>query len=472
MKSYLDYFKELATIPHGSGNTKRISDYLTEFAKDRNLYCRQDELNNVIIIKEAATGYENHDSVILQGHMDMVAVKEASCNKDMANEGLDLFVEDNNLKAKGTSLGGDDGIAVAYIMDILDGNYNAPRIEAIITVDEEVGMLGASGIELPEITSKRMINIDQEEEGIFVVSCAGGAGLEFKLPFVKERAFGDIFTISVSGLKGGHSGVEINMNRGNAIKILVDELCKLSSQGDFSIIAIDGGDADNAIPNRVVCEVMLIDNCDALKNLLVGINNKKIEFIDAKNYDCAVISSVYEGSKDADVIDVTTTKRLLNFLREHRYGVVAMDDTTPDFVKTSLNPGKISTTGEHITLLSSVRSSVYEEKKELIDELCKLADEYNIPYTIDGVYDGWAYNPDSALRNQMVKIYEDMFGNAPKLEAIHAGLECGVFASKIEGLDCISVGPDILNIHSINEYLPLDSAERTYQYLLKVLEAL
>lgn len=476
-KSYMEYFEELSQIPHGSGNTKKISDYLVKFAKERNLYCRQDKMNNVVIIREASEGYENHEPVILQGHMDMVAVKTSDCDKDMHEEGLDLFVEENCLKARNTSLGGDDGIAVAYILAIMDSDVKAPKIEAIITVDEEVGMLGASGIDVSDITAKRMINIDQEEEGIFVVSCAGGAGVDFNIPVSKNIQEGEVYQIELSGLKGGHSGVDINKNRGNAIKIMAEELLDAYKDINFSLISINGGDADNAIPNRVVAEIMITaglsdDFCTKEKKLKEKINGRKLLLDDGVNKDEGVFGVSLIGKEERPVFDKQTTEKILSLLNGHKYGIIAMDEANKDFVKTSLNPGKIMTKENEVVLLSSVRSSNAEEKQKLIDELCNLADRLNISYVVSGVYDGWDYDPDSKLREILVSVYEEMFKTKPKLEAIHAGLECGVFASKIAGLDCISIGPDIMNIHSVNEYLPLDSAERTYNYLLKVLEIL
>lgn len=477
MKTYMDYFEQLCKIPHGSGNTKRISDFLKKFAEERNLYSRQDAMNNIVIIKEAGQGYENHEPVILQGHMDMVAVKTSKCNKNMQEEGLDLFVEDNCLKARNTSLGGDDGIAVAYIMAIMDSDVKAPRIEAVITVDEEVGMLGASGIEVNDITAKRMINIDQEEEGVFVVSCAGGAGIDFNIPVRRKEQEGHVFRIELSGLKGGHSGVDINKNRGNAIKLMAEVLSEIYKETGFSLISFDGGDADNAIPNRVTSEIMVINGSASECN---DINEKIKEMLDGRrvflddgiNTDEGIFSVCSIGYEKRSVFDKKSTECLLALLNRHRYGIVAMDEANPDFVKTSLNPGKITTTENEVVLLSSVRSSNSAEKQNLIKELCDLAEELEIDYKVSGVYDGWDYDPDSKLRELMVSAYEDMFNKKPELEAIHAGLECGVFASKIEGLDCISIGPDIINIHSVNEYLPIDSAQRTYEYLLKVLEIL
>lgn len=474
MEKYLEYFYEIASIPHGSGNIKAISDYLKNFAMENGFYVRQDEKNNIVIIRDAHPELADHEPVILQGHMDMVAVKTADTKKNMEEEGLDLYVEDNVLRARGTSLGGDDGIAVAYIMAILTGEYKTPRIEAIITVDEEIGMLGASFLDVKDITAKRMINIDQEEEGIFIVSCAGGATVDIDIPVEKEVKSGNVYSVLVSGLKGGHSGVDINKNRGNAIKIMADELSKLKERIPFALIEFNGGVAENAIPNSAEVKLMLTDeNLNSLfEKEILGINGMDMYFGDEKAYDQAVFAVSKVGYDEMIVLKDESTDKVLNVTKNIPYGIISMNESIEDMVQTSLNTGIIKSKEDSVALSICIRSSVESEKKELIYKVCKIAKDTGASYEVCGDYAGWNYSSNSELENYMVRIYEEMFSKKPRLEAIHAGLECGVFKGKIPELQCISIGPDINNIHSVNENLPLDSADRCFNYLVKVLEGM
>ena len=475
--NYLDHFKEICKIPHGSGNTDAISEYLYNFAIENGCRAKRDEHNNLFIVKEAHPDYRDCPGVILQGHMDMVAVKEPGCTKDLKSEGLTLYEEDGYLAAKGTSLGGDDGIAVAYIMDILTGDYKAPRIEAIITDGEEIGMVGATALDASDIaeniTSNRMINIDQEEEGIFVVSCAGGIHAKIKVPTQKNVVSGTRFRIEVKGLKGGHSGIEIHKKRGNAIKLLADELCKLREHIDFKLIEINGGEADNAIPSNSYADIMLTNETNPiLFNEVKKLSGEEFYFGTGEDVDYATISVSMLEDQDYIVFDDASTKRVLGILKEMKDGVIAMDENDPSFVQTSLNVGIIRTGEEEVETDILIRSSIDAEKNAVMFELCKLAKKYDSLTDIDGDYPGWAYRSDSPLREKMVEVYEKEYLCKPKCESIHAGLECGIFASKIEDLDCVSIGPTIEKIHTTEERLNLESADRCFRFLIHVLEEL
>ena len=471
--NYLDHFREIAKIPHGSGNTDRICDFLYNFAIENGCLAKKDEHNNLYILKAAHPDYADHPGVILQGHMDMVAVKDADCQKDMKTQGLDLYEEDGYLAAQGTSLGGDDGIAVAYIMDIITGDYKSPMIEAIITDSEEVGMLGATGFDASKVQSKRMINIDQEEEGIFVVSCAGGAHIAINIPTNKTVEKGLRYRISVEGLMGGHSGIEIHKKRGNAIKVLNDELCKLYEKVDFKLVEINGGEADNAIPTSCYADIMLTEDSNPLiLNEVKKLNGEEFYFGDGEQPDVARINVNLLGDEDFIVFDDESTGRILSIIKESPNGVIAMDDNDQSFVRTSLNIGIVRTLEEKVVVDILLRSSIDAEKNALKFELCKLAKKYDSLVDIDGDYPGWAYKSDSALRDTMVQVYEKLNLCKPRCEAIHAGLECGIFASKIEGLDCISIGPDIEHIHTAKERLDLKSAKRCFDLLVETLSML
>ncbi len=468
MEKYLEFFKEIASIPHGSTNTKKISDHIVKFAVERGLTYEQDELNNVIIKKEASKGYEDHESVILQGHMDMVAVKEDGIDKDMTTEGLDLYTEGDLLKAKGTSLGGDDGIAVAYMMDILDGEYEHPALECLFTVDEEIGMEGATGIDVSGIKGKRMINIDNEVEGEFIVGCAGGVRVNLSRTVNKEETQGVRVRISVDGLKGGHSGVEIDKKRGNANKILGDVLCQLKAKGTYNIIDISGGTADNVIPSSAYADIMLTD-----VSILSGLDDLTLPFGKEEDPDKAQVHvKVLEEKAKEKVLVSEDGETLVEILCKLPDGVTAFDKDNQDFVETSLNLGILRLDGDKLELESLVRSSVEDAKNKLVEELCKLAEKTGFITNLYGNYPGWEYKSDSEIRKVFVEAYEKQYLCKPKIEVIHAGLECGIFAGKIKDLDCISLGPDIKDIHSVNETLSLSSAGRTFELLVSALSQL
>ena len=471
--NYLDYFKEIAKIPHGSGNIEAICRYLVDFAKNNGYYYRQDELGNVVIIREAHPDYADHDPIILQGHMDMVAVKEEECDKDMKKEGLDLVEEDDFLYAKGTSLGGDDGIALAYALDILSGNYKTPRIEAIFTVDEETGMYGAYGLDVSDITAKKMISLDQEEEGIFVVSCAGGTHMDIQFPMDMEVVSGPIYRITVSNLKSGHSGVDIDKKRGNAIKILFSELCKLSQKVDFSLVTVSGGDADNAIPKQCYADIMLTNDTNPVfASEIKKLNGEELYFGTEDDIDTAIITVTEKPENQMFAGTLEFTKYFIEFMNKCPDGIVAMQEADPNAVETSLNIGMIRTGEEDINISILARSRNDVSRNVLSNELCKLAKEYGGLTEITGSYPGWAYRKDSVVRDIFAAKYEELFGNKPVIEAIHAGLECGIFASKIEDLDCISIGPSIDDIHTYKEKLSLSSAKRCFDLLVAALEAM
>lgn len=470
--TYLDYFKELCTIPHGSGNTKMISDWLVKFAVDHNLEHYQDEVNNVIIIKEASEGMEEAEPVIIQGHMDMVAVHDPDYDIDMTKEGLKLIEDGDILKAEGTSLGGDDGIAVAYGLALMEDNtHKFPRIELVITVDEEVGMDGAVALDTSVLKGHTMLNIDSEEEGCFLVSCAGGGRVDFNLPMMEVNPDEGIpYRVKVSGLLGGHSGAEIDKGHANAIVLMSRILKKFSdSKMYIALGGLKGGSADNVIASNcealVLCkniepELFEIIKFEVLEEYLQIEHNAQITLTKADDANCADVK--WYRNPDSNAV---------RFLASIPNGVVAMSKDIEGLVETSLNQGVVSLTEAGLNLSVSVRSSIEERKQELIDSLYKIAGDYNASCSTRGSYPGWAYRQDSPLRDKMIKVYSDMFGSKPEIMAIHAGLECGLFSDKIPGLDCVSFGPNLYDIHSTKERMSLSSAERMWNYLVAVLEA-
>lgn len=470
-KNVFHYFEEICSIPHGSGNVEQISDYLVKFAQDRQLFCIQDELKNVIIVKEATEGYEDEPAVILQGHMDMVAVKKPDCGIDMKKEGLQVAVDGDKVYAKGTSLGGDDGIAVAYSLALLDSHtISHPRLEVIITVDEEVGMDGARQIDLSMLTGHRMLNLDSEEEGIFLTSCAGGARVNCHLPLTFGKKEGIAYEISVKGLLGGHSGGEIHKERGNSNCLMGRLLYRLTERLDAGIQSIAGGLADNAIPRQTTA-VVVVENEDSARfaEILDTTTAKITRELATRDPDVKV--TVRETGKGSfPCVCGEQAARCASCLFALPNGIQAMSADMPGLVETSLNLGILELTEDGLHAEFSVRSSVESAKNALIGRLeavMKLSGGHN---EVTGDYPGWTYRVDSPLREKMVALYERMYGRRPEVEAIHAGLECGLLGSKIEDLDCVSIGPDMQDIHTTEETLSISSTARVWEFLVKLLE--
>ena len=471
-KKVFYYFEDICNIPHGSGNLDGISSYLAGFAKDRGLFHIRDASNNVIIVKEASAGYENVPPIILQGHMDMVAVKKSDCDINLEKDPLRLKVDGDFVYAEGTSLGGDDGIAVAYILALLDSDEVAhPRIEAVITTDEETGMEGATAIDLSMLKAKRMLNIDSEEEGILLTSCAGGMRTDCHIPIKTEsNQTGICLEVTVGGLLGGHSGTEINKEHANAIKLLGLALKQAQKKIPFQLVQISGGEKDNAIPREASAVVCLTegDKSDFIKEL------ERIES-EEKNENKSKEKNLFIKVSEVDffgqtiVFDDYSTVRVLSFLTLLPNGVMAMSADIAGLVETSLNVGVLKTCENEVVASTAIRSSIETAKHKVnlqVDTLTKLLGGYTETH---GEYPGWQFDPDSRLRADMVEIYRKMFGKDVQVEALHAGLECGIMISKIPGLDCVSYGPNIYDIHTTEERLSISSVARMWDYLLEIL---
>lgn len=464
------FFEELCAIPHGSGNTKAVSDWLVDFAKARGLRYVQDQLNNVVIFRDATPGYESAEPVILQGHMDMVCEKEPGCAKDMAAEGLDLVLEGDTVSARGTTLGGDDGIAVAYALALLaDDTIPHPPLEVIITVDEEIGMLGADVIDLSELKGRTMINLDSEDEGIFTVSCAGGATATISLPAERKAVYGPCVRLSVDGLQGGHSGAEIHKNRANANKVMGEFMDRIQKLMPLCLTSLSGGTKDNAIPRSCQATVVAMGiGIDRINGIAAQLQQEVRETYDEPE---ALVQAFDVDALGGNALTTAATADVISLLCAAPNGVQAYCPDMPELVQTSLNLG-IAKLGDRFTATFSVRSSVNSEKEGLITKLRELAEFYNGAYTQSGTYPAWEFKKDSHLRDVMVPIYTRMFGKEPQVLAIHAGLECGLLGDKLPGLDCVSIGPQMHDIHTSREKLEIASTRRTWEFLLEVLKAL
>ena len=468
-KNVFYYFSEIAKIPHGSQNTEQISDYLVNFAKERGLEHYRDALGNVIIIKKASQGYEDKEPIMLQGHMDMVAVKKPDSNRDMKKEGLILQVEGDWLSAKDTSLGGDDGIAVAYQLALLDASdLKHPPLECVFTVDEEIGLLGAEAIDVSRCKAKRMINIDSEEEGVFLTGCAGGMRVDCHLPLKKEEVKGYLAKVKIAGLQGGHSGVEIHKERGNSNVLMARFLTRAVKNTEISLVELEGGLADNAIPRETGARLLVKDK-EKLLQLAAQLEGELKRELATK--DPGVYCQV-EIEEECSLLAVSAedTKKAVCLLYSLPQGVQSMSGEVKGLVETSLNMGLLSLKEDGLHAGFSVRSSLESAKYALEEKLYMLTEQLGGECITTGDYPGWAYRLDSPLRELMLKVYGQMYNKEPVVEAIHAGLECGFFLKKIPQLDCVSMGPEMKDIHTTEERMSISSVKRVWEYLLRVLE--
>ena len=468
--SVFAYFEKICSIPHGSRNTKLISDYLVSFAQEHGVRYFQDELNNVVMFQEGTCGYEDHEPVIIQGHMDMVCEKDEDCPIDMDTQGLDVTHDGNYVFAKGTTLGGDDGIALAYALAILaDKSIPHPPLEVIITVDEEIGMEGAAGVDLSSLKGRTLINIDSEEEGIFTVSCAGGARGTITLPVSRHAVYGPCVKLTVEGLQGGHSGVEIHKNRANANKVMGEFLGRVQKLMPLCITKLQGGAKDNAIPRS--CTVTLVAMgmyIERINDIAAELQKEIREQFDEPE---AIVRGDDVDALGGNALSTQDSAKVIALLNASPNGVQAWSEDIPGLVQTSLNLGVVRL-DEELKMTFAVRSSVNKEKQELLDKLKELAAFYDGGYSEMGQYPAWEYKKDSRLRDTMVRVYKDMFAKDPEVVAIHAGLECGLLSEKLPGLDCVSIGPEMHDIHTSRERLGIASTERTWKFLLEVLKAL
>lgn len=470
-QSVFHFFEELCKIPRATFDTKRVSDYCVAFAKERGLEYTQDEANNVIIKKPGTAGFESSEPVIIQGHLDMVCEKTEDSAHDFNTDPIKVYVEDGFLKAKDTSLGGDDGIAIAYALAILDSDtIQHPPIEAVFTTDEEVGMGGAGAIDLSGLKGRMLINIDSEEEGTLLTGCAGGFRHTIILPLEKEKKTGIAAEITVKGLRGGHSGIEINQQRGNANKLIGRILNSLRTEFAYSLIEVNGGTKDNVITPVSKAKILVDAAQKEAVNAYVDTLAETVKAEFGKDEQNLEISVIFSEEAVMDVCTKDTTDKVVFLLISTPYGVQGFSRELKGLVETSLNLGVVATKEDCINLIFMVRSSVESKKKELEETLNAYAAFTGATAEVSCDYPAWMYKSDSKLRPIMIDTYEQMFGNAPTVATIHAGLECGLLSGKRPELDCVSFGPNMFDVHSVNERLEIASVQRMWDYLLEVLK--
>lgn len=462
------FFEDICNIPHISYHEKELSDYCVNFAKERGLDYKQDSMGNVIIIGEATPGYEDVEPIMIQGHLDMVGDKVPECPIDMEKEPIKVMIDGDYLTADGTTLGGDDGIAVAYGLALLDAkDIPHPRLEVVLTVSEEVGLEGATGIDLSCCKAKRLLNIDSEDEGVFTAGCAGGMRAECSIPVETEVKSGVLCEIKTQGFLGGHSGIEIHKGRANANAMMGRFLMLLEEKAAFEIVSIVGGVKDNVIPKSAVAKI-LVEDVEDVKAALIEFNRYLDIEYGVSDPDIEIVLEV-EGEESCKVLSACSKDKVITALNLMPNGVQTMSMDLPDLVETSLNMGVIRIDETEISLCFAVRSSLASAKDFIGAKIRQLTEALGGTASYHGQYPGWPYARDSKLRDLCVKVYREQYGKEPKIDVIHAGLECGILSSKVEGLDCISIGPDMSDVHTPDERISISSVARVWEFLKAVL---
>jgi dipeptidase D len=465
------YFEEISRIPRESGNEEAISQYMENFATQLGLWVKRDEVNNVYIRKPASEGYEHLPTIILQGHLDMVCEKNKDVVHDFKTDGIQLVVEDDFIKAKGTTLGADNGVAIAYQMAILaDTTLKHPPLEVLMTTSEETGMFGVAGMHPEYLKGKILLNLDTDIEGEFLVSCAGGIRAYTRLPIQREEVEGmNCFMIRVENLLGGHSGADIHLERGNATLLLGRVLNSIQEEKGLRLCSIEGGGKDNVIPREAQATIATFASSQEISRIIGEIEEYlKVEY---KMQDPNLSVVLEETTKAMQTpLDEMSTNKVLNTLILMPNGVVGYSKHIENLVETSLNLGVMQTSEDHVKMVSAIRSSVPTKKEEVVQKLKALANVMGATFEVQGDYPAWVYKEDSSIRQTAVAVYEELYNQKPEIKAIHAGLECGFIAEKIEGIDIIAFGPNAYDIHSPLERVSISSMKRVYAYLVHLLE--
>ncbi len=467
-RAVFEKLEEICAIPHGSGDMQKISDFCVAFAKKNGLRYIQDEALNVVIYKEGTCHLKNAAPIILQGHLDMVCQKEEGSAVNFAKDGILPFIEGDFVRAKGTTLGADNGIAVAMIMAILEREDIAhPPIEAVFTTDEEIGMVGAGRLDMSVLSSKRMINLDAEEDDTLTVSCAGGCDVHLCLPISREKKEGTRVTLRVRGLLGGHSGVEIDKGRVNA-NVLLGRLLTHARKEEADILSVNGGSKGNAIPGSGTAS-LLVRDWEAFSGFMKPyIEVVQNEIRDRETEVCITLEKEDEGS--FLIMEKSGTDKFIHLLLAVPDGVIDWSRTIPGLVETSLNLGILETKEDGVHFHYALRSNKRTALSALKEKIAAIAGYVSVSYNTGGEYSPWEYRENSALRTLYAETYREMQGEALRIAAIHAGLECAVFAAAIDGLDCIAIGPTMTGVHTPDEALRISSVQKVYALLCETLK--
>lgn len=467
------YFEEICAIPHGSGNERSLSDYICGFARARGLEYYQDSAYNVIIKKPASKGREGSAGVILQCHIDMVCEKNKGTSHNFLTQGIELVRDGDFIRANGTTLGADNGIAAAYMLAILsDGNIVHPPLECLFTTDEEAGMRGALALDASQIKGRRLINIDTEEEGHLLVSCCGGMRVNARIPVSRvDSDEGLPCLLGVKGLLGGHSGSDIHLFRANSNKVIARALLQLSKSFSYKLCSLTGGLMDNAIPREAEAEILIrAKDMDGMKAQLLTLTEiLKKEFPSEVSLELTLEPSQKSAYRP---MNNDSARRAVALVSLAPYGVIRMSQHMEGLVETSNNPGILQTEEDAVILSGALRSSSETMKAQIFDEINTLASMLGGSACAASEYPSWAYNPESRLLEDFKTLYRDMYNREAVVTAIHAGLECGLFSRKIPGIDMISIGPNIYNAHTPDERVSISSTQRVWEFLIKALEYL
>lgn len=469
-KKVFQFFEELCQIPRGTFDMERISNHCAAFGRERGLETIQDEVGNVVIKKPGTEGYENSEPVILQGHMDMVCEKKPGTTHDFKKDPLKLRIVDGNVMATDTTLGADNGVAIAMAMALLDSDdIPHPPLEVLFTIDEETGMGGATAIDMSIFKGRMLLNMDSEDEGIFTAGCAGGINIENHIPVKKEKAEGTLVTIHIHNLLGGHSGIDIGLQRGNANKMMGRLLDNISREVDFVLTEVNGGSLANVISFDTTAK-LVVKAEDAAKVTEIANSFKAIwddEFMGDE--PTLTVDVTEEAGVSIDAFDKDSTDRVISYLIIIPNGIIEYSRKLKGSVETSLNIGVVETCEDYVKGCYQIRSSVESKKQQLRQNVERCGKVVGGTTVITGEYPAWQYNPESKLRSVMIDTYTQMYGKAPEVVTIHAGLECGLFLGKRPDLDCISIGSNLKDVHSFNESMDIKSAERTWDYIKAVL---
>lgn len=467
----LTIFRALTKIPRDSGDEKRVAAYLVSFAEERGLEVTVDDVYNVIIRKPATAGYENSPILVLQSHSDMVYVKGENSSHDY-NSPLELIEKEGYLSAKDTSLGADNGIGMAYSLAILDStDIPHPPLEVLFTTGEETGMEGAKGLSPSALKGRRMINLDSEWEGVYTVGCAGGITPVFTKHLHWETAPAEYrsYKLTIRGLQGGHSGVEIDKGRGNAIRMLARILYAANTRLGACVSAISGGSKANSIPDHSEA-ILLVQDENALKELVEEYDAAFRYELSASDKNVNLSMEPWEaGSK---VLTTETLQDILMLLLAIPVNVQTMSMYLKGLVESSNNIGILRCDEREVTITCSIRSSVRTLKEMMRDQMTVLAHAAHAEVHFNNDYPEWAFAVDSPLRDKAVETYEMLYGKKPEIISIHAGLECGFFKEHYPDMDIISTGPNLVDVHTPQERLEVASAQRVYAWLVKLLSEL
>ena len=464
------HFEEISKIPRESYHEKAISDYLVEFGKKLNLETYQDKYYNVVLRRKATPGYENAPGIVIQGHMDMVCEKESDSNHDFRKDPIDLIVDGNRLRANKTTLGGDNGIAIAMGMAILeDESIKCGTIELLATTSEEIDLNGALSLEPNVLKGKMLINIDSEDEGVITVGSAGGVEIDILLPIKKETLTDvNLYTLSLEKLQGGHSGVEINQKRGNANKILSEVLHNLKTLTNYSLVEVFGGSKDNAIPRSG--KVVLASSKD-IKDIISKVADEvKAKYVSFESEMSFTLEAT--TAKEVSVLSKKTLDSYIKTIEEIPTGVNTWMKEYPEIVESSDNLAIVKTLDENINIIVSLRSSDPEVLNELKDKIASILKENNASFEFSAGYPEWKFRAESKLREKALEVYKKLYNKDMKVEVIHAGLECGAISQNYPDIDFISVGPNLRDVHTPSEYLEIDSTERVYNYVVELINSL